>query len=286
MLPDFFLSGGGMYSVDTFVLSFFIYCVLGWICEVVYCSVPKKRFVNRGFLIGPYLPIYGFGAMIVIVVLYPFREHWYLVFICGVVLTSVLEYFTSFALEKLFHVKLWDYSTYPLNINGRVCALNSTLFGLLCLFIVYVVNDPIYNFLAGLNMTLVNVLSLVIVGLMSADTAVSVSKMSKFQEFVKEINVAKANAEASLKALKSTLSPESFAQAKERFALELEGRKKRYYSYGKRIFESNPSLTLRDGAEQLEKARALVNELKEEYKARKAGHKAEKKARKERKNNG
>ena len=77
-----------------------------------------------------------------------------------------------------------------------------------------------------------------------------------------------------------------FAQAKERFALELEGRKKRYYSYGKRIFESNPSLTLRDGAEQLEKARALVNELKEEYKARKAGHKAAKKAGKERKNNG
>ena len=275
-----------MYSVDTFVLSFFIYCVLGWICEVLYCSVPKRKFINRGFLAGPYLPIYGTGAMIVIVVLYPFREHWYLVFVCGVILTSVLEYFTSFALEKLFHVKLWDYSSYPLNINGRVCALNSTLFGLLCLFIVYVVNDPIYNFLAGLNMTLVNVLSLVIVGVMSADTALSVSKMSKFQAFVKEINLAKANAEESLKALKASLSPESFAAAKSRFALELESRKKRYYSYGRRIFENNPSLTLKDGREQLENAHRIVDELRNEFREQKARRKAERKMSKDRKKNG
>ena len=162
-----------LYDVDTIVLTFFIYSVLGWICEVVYCSVPKKHFVNRGFLFGPYLPIYGFGATFVIVLLEPFYDSWPMVMILSAVITSVLEYITSFLLEKIFKVKLWDYSTYPLNLNGRICALNSTLFALLSLFIIYVINTPVYSFLSSLNPTLVQILSLLVTAVMSADAAVA-----------------------------------------------------------------------------------------------------------------
>ena len=234
-----------MYDVDTIVLTFFIYSVLGWICEVVYCSVPKKHFVNRGFLFGPYLPIYGFGATFVIVLLEPFYDSWPMVMILSAVITSVLEYITSFLLEKIFKVKLWDYSTYPLNLNGRICALNSTLFALLSLFIIYVINTPVYSFLSSLNPTLVQLLSLLVTAVMSADAAVAVHKMSQFQHAMKEIAKAKSEAEEKLRMIKSSLSGENLAAALDHLRKETEERKIAYYRGVRHFFKSNPSLTVR-----------------------------------------
>ena len=114
-----------------FILHFFIYSILGYISEVIYCSIPQHRFVNRGFLYGPYLPIYGFGGLIVYVLPAPIKGNIFLLFASAFVLTSCLEYFTSWLLEKCFSVKLWDYSKHFGNINGRVCLLNSTLFGIM-----------------------------------------------------------------------------------------------------------------------------------------------------------
>ena len=126
-------------SLDLF-LYFLLYSFIGWSCEVIYCSIPKKTFVNRGFLNGPICPIYGFGAIFIIEFLYPFKEEIIILFLLGVILTSTLEYITSFILEKLFNTKWWDYSNYKFNINGRVCLLNSTLFGLLSVVLVEIVH--------------------------------------------------------------------------------------------------------------------------------------------------
>lgn len=274
-----------MYSVDTIVLSFFIYSVLGWICEVVYCSVPKKKFINRGFLYGPYLPVYGFGATFVVVLLQDFTSHWYLVFILGVLITSVLEYFTSFALEKLFKVKLWDYSTYPLNINGRVCALNSTLFGILSLILVYGINRPVYSFLSSMNTTLVNILSLVVVALMSADTAFSVAKMAQFRKVVEEIAATRNEIERRLKVVLENLSGEALAENRARLAAEREAKKQEYYQKVRRFFFTNPGLAPDESMKaQFELARSLVNEQYrkriEEKKAARLAKKQQKKGRK------
>ncbi|WP_053984789.1 putative ABC transporter permease [Niameybacter massiliensis] len=118
-------------------LYFVLYSMLGWLSEVIYCSIPRKKFINRGFLNGPYCPVYGFGALLVIHFLWPFYPYPLLVFLLGIIVTSLLEYITSFLLEKLFHAHWWDYSQHHFNIHGRVCLLNSTLFGLLCLILVY-----------------------------------------------------------------------------------------------------------------------------------------------------
>ena len=252
-----------MYSVDTIVLSFFIYSLLGWVCEVVYCSIPKRRFVNRGFLYGPYLPIYGTGATLVVVLMQPVIGSWPLVFILSLLLTSALEYITSFLLEKLFHVKLWDYSSYPLNINGRVCALNSTLFGLLSLFIVYIVNTPIQRFLFGLDETMVDILSLLIVAIMSADAAVTVVRMTAFQKAMKDLSLAKEEAEARLHLVLDQLSPSALELVKGRLAHEIEERKERWYRSAKHFIASNPSLTVRrdDLRKQWELAKASYDEI-------------------------
>ena len=99
---------------------FIIYAFIGWCAEVSYAAVNRGIFVNRGFLNGPYCPIYGCGVVIVVTVLTPLKDNLFLLFVGSVVLTSVLEYITGFLLEKVFHNKWWDYSNMPFNINGRI----------------------------------------------------------------------------------------------------------------------------------------------------------------------
>ena len=88
----------------TQVLYFFIYSFLGWVCECIYCGIGARRFINRGFLEGPYCPIYGWGALIVLYALEPFKNNLVLLFFAGMILTSLLEYATSVVMEKCFTV--------------------------------------------------------------------------------------------------------------------------------------------------------------------------------------
>ena len=124
---------------------FILYAFLGWVCEDLYCGIPKKKFINRGFFYGPYCPIYGFGALLVLYPLLFVRQYPILVFILGVIITSVLEYITSWVMELLFKTRWWDYSQRFLNIHGRVCLLNSTLFGIMSIVVVYIVHPVIQD---------------------------------------------------------------------------------------------------------------------------------------------
>ncbi len=112
-------------------LLFLCYSFIGWCSEVIYCSILQKRLINRGFLKGPVCPVYGFGGLLVMGALEPFSSTWIPLFFLSVLVTSTLEYITSWILEKLFDTKWWDYSHYKFNIKGRVCLLNSTLFGIM-----------------------------------------------------------------------------------------------------------------------------------------------------------
>lgn len=98
-------------------LYFIIYSILGWICEVIYCFVLDKKITNRGFLEGPYCPIYGTGGLIVVYFLLPVKNMPIAVFVLGMILASILEYITSFVMEKLFDTRWWDYSNNRFNIN-------------------------------------------------------------------------------------------------------------------------------------------------------------------------
>ena len=123
-------------------LLFLCYSFLGWACETVYCSIGKRKFVNRGFLNGPLCPVYGFGALAVLYFLRPVSDNIPLLFVSGMVLTSVIEYITGYLLEKLFATKWWDYSSRRFNIHGRVCLRNSLMFGALSVVAVRVI-DPV-----------------------------------------------------------------------------------------------------------------------------------------------
>lgn len=176
------------------ILLFTMYSFTGWVCETIYCSVPAGRFINRGFLSGPVCPVYGFGALLVVSFLTPFQKNAVLLFLSGAVVTSVLEYITSFVMEKLFHTKWWDYSKRFLNVNGRVCLLNSVLFGLLSVAVMYFVHPFYLSLIDRLPQWLAILLSAVVLLYFLADTFITVrtilrlnSRLEKLHERAEEL---------------------------------------------------------------------------------------------------
>ncbi|WP_100065583.1 putative ABC transporter permease [Miniphocaeibacter massiliensis] len=121
-------------------LLFITYSILGWIVESIYCSLYEKKVVNRGFLIGPYCPIYGAAAILIIIALSDFKNKILILFFLSTLLCGFLEYITSIILEKVFKLSLWDYSKEKLNIKGRICLKNLLMFGFLSVFLVELVH--------------------------------------------------------------------------------------------------------------------------------------------------
>lgn len=126
------------------VLYFAVYSFIGWFCESVWCLVADKKWVNRGFLTGPFCPIYGFGAILILAVSLPLRGYPILVYLYATVAASLVEYFTGWLLETLFQMRWWDYSQRRFNIKGRVCLGNSLLFGVMGLTVTYLIH-PLVN---------------------------------------------------------------------------------------------------------------------------------------------
>lgn len=124
--------------------NFFLYSFFGWIYESVLVSVKKKTWVNRGFLNGPMIPLYGAGATIVYILLGVRTENAVLVFLEGMILASILEYITSFLMERIFHAKWWDYSQNRYNLHGRICVMASLFWGFLSILMTEVL-QPLMN---------------------------------------------------------------------------------------------------------------------------------------------
>lgn len=129
---------------------FFIYSFLGWCLEVCYAALNTGRFINRGFLNGPYCPIYGVGVVIIIVFVFPLRKNIFILFIASVILTSILELVTGFALEKIFHYRWWDYSDVPFNICGYICLKFSIIWGLACVLVVDIIHPVVESVISWL----------------------------------------------------------------------------------------------------------------------------------------
>lgn len=151
-------------------LLFMIYSIIGYVVEIISVSLTEKKIVlNRGFLIGPYLPIYGFGAIAIIIFLDKYKNDLLVLFIMGVVVCSLLEYLTSFIMEKIFKLRWWDYSDRKFNINGRVCLENGILFGLGGVLVVKIVNPFLQGVINLLPNLLANILAVVLLVIFIAD---------------------------------------------------------------------------------------------------------------------
>lgn len=141
------------YSWYQWLTFFYIYCFFGWIFESTYVSFKKRRFVNRGFLRLPMLPLYGTGAVMMLWVSLPVRDNLILVYFSGVVAATALEYVTGYVMEGLFKVKYWDYSSQRFQINGYICLTSSIAWGFLTIFLTEVIHKPIADFVLHMNLT-------------------------------------------------------------------------------------------------------------------------------------
>lgn len=174
-----------------YILYFFIYAFMGWICESIYCSLANKKIINRGFLNGPICTIYGFGGLIDILLLSKFSLIY--IFIFGLILTSLLEYITSILLERIFHTCLWNYSKNKLNINSRVCLKNSLMFGIMSVIIVKIVHPYLSNLINKINITYISIIVICLLIITSIDfisTANAINylkfRLNKYEEFISE----------------------------------------------------------------------------------------------------
>lgn len=161
------------YEVWQWVLFFFLYCFLGWIWETVYVSAKSGHFENRGFMNGPFLPIYGSGAIVILFVALPVKKSAVLVFICGMISATVLELLTGIAMEKLFHVRYWDYSYRKIQYKGHICLVSSIAWGFFSCLLVYLIHKPIERMVTGIPETLGQILSMMITICATADFATS-----------------------------------------------------------------------------------------------------------------
>lgn len=172
---------GALYGAACWVVWFFVYSFAGWLWEVVYSFAKYRRFVNRGFLYGPVCPIYGAGALLGILAAGPIGNP-VLQFAVGGLLAGAMEFATSWAMERLFHARWWDYTGYFCNIQGRVCLLGVAVFGLMTLL----VNRAIQPFLAKATSlpepAFVVALAAVALALFAADLATSVAHMRGFND--------------------------------------------------------------------------------------------------------
>ena len=131
------------YTWYQWLTFFYLYCFFGWIFESTYVSLKQKRFVNRGFLRLPMLPLYGSGAVMMLWVSLPFQDSLILTYISGVIGATALEYVTGYVMERLFKVRYWDYSNQPFNIHGYICLSSSIAWGFLTIFMTHLIHKPI-----------------------------------------------------------------------------------------------------------------------------------------------
>lgn len=264
-----------MYSYDFYewVAFFIAYCFIGWAGESLYVSLEHKKWVNRGFLHGPFLPIYGFGAIIILLSTIPVRNSIPLVFLFGMLGATLLEYLTGYVMEQIFHVKYWDYTYEPFNLNGYICLGCSITWGLCSILLTAFIHKPTERLVIAIPERILIVLDVVFLVyfiwdiIMSAEAAFGLKKIimesEQIQHLQKRLDVFIAFAEDDREEFEKNLAEsreeidKRLAEAKERFS---KNRAKRI-AKARSIVRRNPGATIRKHSLQFKSLEEFFNNL-------------------------
>lgn len=176
-----------MNEIYYYFLLFLIYSFIGWLIEVIGKLIEKHKFINRGFLIGPICPIYGHGCILMILTLSRYKDNPLTLFIYAIFICSLLEYFTSYFMEKIFKARWWDYSTKRFNLNGRICAETMIPFGILGTLVICVIN-PIFEYLLNLfNFETIKITAIILFIIYIIDYTISLIIMFGFKGTLKTV---------------------------------------------------------------------------------------------------
>ena len=198
--------------ISKYFILFMMYSFAGWIRETLWVSYCNKKIVDRGFLIGPYCPIYGFGAILIITFLKKFSFNPVLLFIMTTLICGALEYFTSWCMEKIFKARWWDYNNKKLNIKGRVCLENLIAFGTMGIIVTYFINPIFETWISFLNEEHLRGLFFILWTIFIIDFVLSTVVVYGFRKITEKINQEGQtdNTEQITKMVREQLSQESF----------------------------------------------------------------------------
>ena len=200
-----------LFGIDirVYFLLFIIYAICGWCLEVICKLIECKRFINRGFLIGPYCPIYGCGALLITFLLKRYIDDPIVLFVMAIVICGILEYLTSYLMEKIFKARWWDYSQKKFNLNGRICLETIVPFGLLGLLIMYVLNPFLLSKIELIPKVYLNILFWALLIIFLVDNIISIIVMRYVKKTSKNIRKNSDNTEEITKKIKDLLQSKS-----------------------------------------------------------------------------
>ena len=174
-------------EIEMYIMLFFIYSLAGWLIEMIPATIREKKFVDRGFLVGPYCPIYGCGVILITLLLQKYADDIVVTFFLSVIICGTLEYLTSYIMEKIFKARWWDYSNNKFNINGRICLETLVPFGIGGVLVLFVFNpflEKIINLIPGLAL---HIVTGVLCVLFLIDCIVSFKIILNLKEMTKEL---------------------------------------------------------------------------------------------------
>lgn len=157
------------YHFIQWLFFFYIYCFFGWCFESTYVSIVDKKWTNRGFMKGPWLPIYGSGAIVILWAALPVKDNLVLVYLVGAIAATALEYVTGVCMEALFKVRYWDYSNRKFNFQGHICLTSTITWGFLSIAMVYGFHRPVEKFVLSIPEELLSVITLLLTAVIAAD---------------------------------------------------------------------------------------------------------------------
>lgn len=212
------------YTLIQWLFLFYFYCFVGWCVESTHVSIRTRKLTNRGFLRGPFLPLYGSGAIMMLVVSIPFQGNVFLIYLAGCAGATILEYVTGVAMEALFKVRYWDYSKYKFNFQGRICLGTTLSWGFLTILMTEVIHVPVEQAMLAIPAKVLTVVTVVLTAVIFADFTLSFKAAIDLRELLVKMEKTKEELLGIQKRLYAivSLAEESLEERREAFAGNVE----------------------------------------------------------------
>lgn len=277
------------YSFTQWLFVFYFYCFFGWCFESSYVSLRNHKWINRGFIRGPFLPLYGSGACLLLLVSRPFLNYLPLVYLAGCIGATALEYVTGVAMEALFKVRYWDYSNQKFNFQGHICLSSTLTWGFLTILMTKVIHKPVENLLFRIPQGVLSVLVFVLTVLVVSDFSLSFKAAIDLRDVLVKMENAKKDMARIQKRLDFLIAladeeleqrREELQQLRTQYGVLKELRRHFSERQGliRNMIRNNPTMRSEKYKETFEELR---QKLEERRSARKVGGKNEKKAEEE-----
>ncbi|MDD2490287.1 MAG: putative ABC transporter permease [Bacilli bacterium] len=172
------------YNFNHLFIFFIIYAFIGWIMESSAVSMKQRKIINSGFLYGPFCPIYGIGALLLLILVSPFGNNYLIIFILSFFIASIWEYYVSLGMEKILGFKWWDYSNIHFNLNGRINLLYSIIWGLLGTILIKVIHPLINNFINHIDNYYLNIFIIGFIFYIIFDILLSIIKILEIKKYI------------------------------------------------------------------------------------------------------